>query len=142
MKKLCIAALFALIFLCGCGNDRNVPKIDEYTWSMTSVQSAEDNGKAIIVGDEADRISDEAVMELTCTAENGILTVTDSSSDMTYTGSYAVRSESVESFIYDITLDGEEGYAVSAMTTYMDGTQTPTLILSFAEYTLNFQTNE
>ena len=41
------------------------------------------------------------------------------------------------SSIYEVVVDGKEGMAVVAMTTYHDGSQDPTFIINLGDYTIN-----
>ena len=77
-------------------------------------------------------------IELVCEAEGGNLTLTDWTNDRTYTGTYQQSQRDSKSTIYEVNVDGTNGMAVAAMTTYLDGTQDPTLIFNLGDYTVNF----
>ena len=136
MRK--ISLLFAvLLFLTGCNNSQ-VPKIDEYDWVMTSVQSIDADGQAIAFGERGSSTLPSAQqVDLTCKAENGNLTLTDQTNNKTYTGTYKLTQTDPKSNIYEVVVDGKEGMAVVAMTTYHDGSQAPTFIINLGDYTIN-----
>ena len=73
-----------------------------------------------------------------CRAQNGKLTVTDQTNNKTYTGTYKFNGTDPQSSVYEVVIDGKEGMAVVAMTTYHDGSQNPTFIISLGDYTINF----
>ena len=126
-----------LVLLAGCSS--KTPKIDEYTWVMTSVQSMEAGGQAVAYGEKGSSTLERAKqIELVCEAQGGNLTLTDRTSDRTYTGTYQQSQRDSKSTIYEVDVDGTSGVAVAAMTTYQDGTQDPTLIFNLGEYTVNF----
>lgn len=138
MKKRLSALIPLILLLAGCGG-RDVPKIDEYMWEMTSVQSIEENGQAVAYGERGHSILADAVqLDMDCVAENGVLTVTDHTNQITYTGTYRLRNTDPRAVSYDIVLDGKEGIAVAAMTTYHDGTQNSTFIINLGDYAINF----
>lgn len=138
MKKFIITAAAILLLFCGCGKN-DVPRIEEYTWEMTSVQSAAENGGSIAYGERGHGTVDGAVLlDMECTAENGVLTITDNTNQVTYSGTYTLRQHDPQSETYDIMLDGHDGIAVTAMTTYHDGSAEPTLIINLVEYAINF----
>lgn len=138
MKKL-VGLLFLLILcLTGCSRT-DVVDIAGYSWRMTSVQGGEDGAVVACPADKADSYEEAAVLELRCEAENGVLTLTDSTNAKTYTGNYRVTQTSPEATIYEVTIGDTQGYAVTGMTTYLDGSQDPTFILSIKGYAINFQ---
>lgn len=67
-----------------------------------------------------------------------MLTVTDNINQITYSGTYTIKGHDPQSEIYDVVLDGKDGIAVAAMTTYHDGSAEPTLIINLKDYALNF----
>lgn len=137
MKRAGLLLALLLVLLTGCSS--KTPKIDEYTWVMTSVQSMEAGGQAVVYGEKGSSTLEGAKqIELVCEAQGGNLTLTDRTSDRTYTGTYQQSQRDSKSTIYEVDVDGTSGVAVAAMTTYQDGTQDPTLIFNLGEYTVNF----
>ena len=140
MKKIILLLVLAifLLFLIGCRND-HVPRIEEYNWVMTSVQSMDADGRVIAFGERgSSTLSSAKLVELTCTAENGQITLIDQTNSKTYVGTYKRTQTDPSSSIYEVVVNGKEGHAVVAMTSYHDGSQEPTLIIDFGEYTINF----
>ena len=137
MKKLCLLWMISLLFLGGCSKN-SVPKMEDYEWVMTSVQSNED-GRVIAFGGRKSSTFDSAEqVELTCQAESGILTLTDQTNSKIYTGTYKLTQTDPQSSIYEVIVNGNEGMAVVAMTTYNDGNQEPTFIVNLGDYSINF----
>lgn len=138
MKKLSIIFIAFILLLAGC-SQADVPKVDEYTWEMTSVQSKEQDGQAVAYGERgSSTLSDAVPMKLVCTAKDGVLTLTDTTNSKTYTGTYKSKGTDPRSAHYEVTLEGKEGLAVVAMTTYHDGSQDPTFIINLDDYVINF----
>lgn len=137
MKRAGLLLALLLVLLTGCSS--KAPKIDEYTWVMTSVQSMEAGGQAVAYGEKGSSTLEGAKqIELVCEAQGGNLTLTDRTNDRTYTGTYQQSQRDSKSTIYEVDVDGTSGVAVAAMTTYQDGTQDPTLIFNLGDYTVNF----
>lgn len=137
MKRAGLLLALLLVLLTGCSS--KTPKIDEYTWVMTSVQSMEAGGQAVAYGEKGSSTLEGAKqIELVCEAQDGNLTLTDRTNDRTYTGTYQESQRDSKSTIYEVSVDGTSGVAVVAMTTYQDGTQDPTLIFNLGDYTVNF----
>ena len=142
MKQVrrCFIILPILLLLTSCGNS-DIPKIDEYTWQMTSIQSREANGGVIAYGEQwsADAVEEDAAeLVMDCSAKEGILTLVDRTNEATYTGSYTVSCENPDGVIYNVTLNGQEGVAVTGMTTYSNETKEATFIINLGEYAINF----
>lgn len=137
MKRAGLLLALLLVLLTGCSS--KTPKIDEYTWVMTSVQSMEAGGQAVAYGEGGSSTLEGAKqIELVCEAQGGNLTLTDRTNDRTYIGTYQQSQRDSKSTIYEVDVDGTSGVAVAAMTTYQDGTQDSTLIFNLGDYTVNF----
>ena len=137
MKRAGLLLALLLVLLTGCSS--KTPKIDEYTWVMTSVQSMEAGGQAVAYGEGgSSTLEGTKQIELVCEAQGGNLTLTDRTNDRTYTGTYQQSQRDSKSTMYEVDVDGTSGVAVAAMTTYQDGTQDPTLIFNLGDYTVNF----
>ena len=133
MKRAGLLLALLLVLLTGCSS--KAPKIDEYTWVMTSVQSMEAGGQAVAYGEKGSSTLEGAKqIELVCEAQGGNLTLTDRTNDRTYTGTYQQSQRDSKSTIYEVDVDGTSGVAVAAMTPYQDGT----LIFNLGDYTVNF----
>lgn len=143
MKRLSVLLCLLLLLLAGCGSngskDGIVPKIEDYSWQMTTVQSMEAEGQAVAYGPGNDSTLETAVeILLSCTAAEGTITLTDETNGQTYYGTYKLTESDQQTLIYEVTIGGTEGMAVVSMTTYHDGSQTPTFIIGLCDYALNF----
>lgn len=138
MKKAGLLLALLLLVLTGCGSSK-APKIEAYSWVMTSVQSMEAGGQAVAYGQRGSSTLEGAKqIELLCQAKDGKLTLTDQTNNQTYTGTYQQSQVDPSSILYEVEVEGKEGVAVAAMTTYQDGSQEPTLILNLGDHTVNF----
>lgn len=141
MKKPVIL-FFALIFLLftGCENiGKNIPEIDSYIWQVKTVQTSENNGEVIACSPEKYYIYKSAKqIDLTCKAEKGKLTITDSTNNKTYEGTYKKTNKAVDGVIYEINIEGKKGYAASGITTYSDGSSENVFNMSIDDYSLSF----
>ena len=99
-----------------------------------------ENGQSVIdATDGTDTAHSEAKkVDVTLSASNGIITVTDNTNEKIYKGTYAVQGKKPKGTDYEISVNGINGYATVAMTTYADGSEEPTLPISLGEYTLYF----
>jgi hypothetical protein len=143
MKKI-ISVIFVgmiLLGLVGCGSKEAVT-IEGYDWELTLIQTQEDGsivGCATEYYEAHKEIEGLIVVDLTCSAENGSFTITDKTNEKAYTGTYTVNEKDVETIIYDVTTSSNEGMAVTSVTKDDNGGETPTLIIRFGDYALNFQ---
>lgn len=78
---------------------------------------------------------------LSCTAEDGTLTLLVENSGQTFRGSYFRSEESAGTKRHVINLEGIEGSATTGWTSYANGTQIPTLIIELNGHVLNYQGN-
>ena len=141
MKRLSVLlCLLLLLLLAGCGSkDSTVPKIEDYSWQMTTAQSIEAEGQAVAYGPGNNSTLETAVeILLTCTAADGTITLTDETIGQTYSGTYKLTETDQQTSTYEVTVGETEGMAVVSMTTYHDDSQTPTFIISLGDYALNF----
>ena len=60
------------------------------------------------------------------------------SDDQDHSGSYRVTESNRQSILYAVTVGETEGMAVVSKTTYHDGGESPTLILSLGDYAIQF----
>ena len=108
---------------------------------MRTVLRATENVEELMIAGSAQVVTghDHAkVINMTLTASDGEFTVKDNDGGQTYTGEYKVTDVTMGSATYEISIDGESGHAVTAMTTYADGTREPTLAMRIGEYWLSF----
>lgn len=144
-KKVLFAVMPILLILCffGCGNVQDT-KIDEYDWSMTTVQSVAQNGKVIAYNPdtitEDELVYNEAkAMEIILTAQKGTITLSDKTNNKDYEGTYKLKTAEYDTAIYEIIVNGNTGNAVVSYVISSDGNRYVTLILSLGDYAVNFQ---
>lgn len=106
--------------------------VENHDWQFKFAQSSE-TGEVIFCSEEfAEGFPDAKIMEMTAKAENGKLIATDGENEIIlvwYTVEKAVPGEST---IYDIADEnGIKGNASVGKTTYVDGSDEYTLIISF-----------
>ena len=148
MKKL-ITLFCAVIFavtLSACNAD--VVKIEDYEWKMRTVMSndteaAQYQDELVVAVGEADELYPDAeIVDMTLTAKDGEITITDTTNGKTYNGTYEVIQKTPKGTDYEIIIDGVTGYATVAPTEYYDGTEIPTLPINIDGYSLYFIPNE
>ena len=148
MKKILSVFLlsFMVFTLSACNAD--VLKIEDYEWKMRTVASndieaAQTPDELIVAVGEADELYPDAeIVDLTLTAKGGEITITDTTNDRTYTGTYEVMQKTPKGTDYEIIIDGVNGYATVAPTEYYDGSEIPTLPININGYSLYFIPNE
>lgn len=143
MKKI-LSTLLLLVFvftLSACGS--NVVSIENYAWKMRTVMSndielADSDAIVLAVGEKDEMYPDAKIVDLTLTAKDGKLTITDATNNKTYTGTYSVEKTTSDGTNYKVTIDGKEGYATVAPTEYYDGSEVSTLPINLGEYSVYF----
>ena len=142
MKKILPVIMIAILILALGGCSSQAVTIENHTLKLTFIQSTEDGA---IIGCASDYYEDHKdienliVVDLACDAPGTYFTIIDKTNHNTYYFNYAVKEENSETIIYDVTSDINTGMAVTSVTKADDGTETPTLIITIGEYTLNFQ---
>ena len=130
-----IATLTMALSACGMGK----VKIEDYEWKMRTIMHGEDNQVVVDAVGEYDTAHPEAkIVELTLVAKDGKITITDHTNNKTYEGRYTVEQKTPAGTDYKVTIDGKEGYATVAMTTYADGTEEPTLPINLGTHSIYF----
>ena len=142
MKKL-VCVLVVLIFALGlsaCSGD--VVAIEDYEWKMGAVmrndiEVAQNEDELVVAVGEKDDIHPNAkIVELKLVAKDGTITVTDTTNNKTYNGTYKVQRKTPKGTDYEVMIDGIKGYATVAPTEYYDGSEVPTLPINLGEYSL------
>ena len=145
MKKILYTVPLMLLFifsLSSCASE--TISIEDYEWKMRTVMSgnietAQNEDALIVAVGEPDELYPEAkIIDLTLIAKEGKITVTDKTNNKTYTGTYEVQQKTPQGTDYEITINGQDGYATVAPTEYYDGSDVPTLPISLGEYSLYF----
>ena len=140
MKKIIstiilIAILTITLSACGLGK----VKIEDYEWKMRTIMHGEDNQVVVDAVGEDDPAHPEAkIIDMTLTAKDGKITITDHTNNKTYEGTYKVEQKTPAGTDYKVTIDGNEGYATVARTTYADGTEEPTLPINLGTHSIYF----
>ena len=130
-----IATLTIALSACGMGK----VKIEDYEWKMRTIMHGEDNQVVVDVVGEYDTAHPEAkIVEMTLVAKDGKIRITDHTNNKTYEGTYTVEQKTPAGTNYEVTIDGKEGYATVAMTTYADGTEEPTLPVNLGTHSIYF----
>ena len=130
-----IATLTIALSACGMGK----VKIEDYEWKMRTIMHGEDNQVVVDAVGEDDPAHPEAkIIDMTLTAKDGKITITDHTNNKTYEGTYTVEQKTPVGTDYKVTIDGKEGYATVAMTTYADGTEEPTLPINLGTHSIYF----
>ena len=130
-----IATLTIALPACGLGKI----KIEDYDWKMRTIMHGEDNQVVVDAVGKYDTAHPEAkIIDMILTAKDGKITIKDNTNNKTYEGTYTVEQKTPAGTNYKVTIDGKEGYATVAMTTYADGTEEPTLPINLGTHSIYF----
>lgn len=148
MKKILSVFLMSFIVFALSACNADVVKIEDYEWEMRTVmsndtESAQYQDELVVAVGEADELYPDAeIVDMTLTAKDGEITITDTTNGKTYTGTYEVMQKTPKGTDYEIIIDGVNGYATVAPKEYYDGTEIPTLPINIDGYSLYFIPNE
>ena len=135
-KAFFLIILLVLLLTSGC---KSSPAINDFSWKMSTIASIENEQLNVIaVGDSNYAHPEAEVIDMTLIASDGKIILTDNTNSKTYEGTYFIDGKNLRSTSYKITIEGEDGYATVAMTTYLDGSKKPTLPISLGNYTIYF----
>lgn len=123
-----------LLLLTGCGS--SAPGIEDQVWQLGSLSQISEGSEPVVLY-SADTAEDPA--PLTCAAQQGNFTLTDSRDGTKYQGSYQVMDRSSSGTGYSLTLGDTSGMAMVSYTKYASGESVPTLVLQLDEYLFYFQ---
>ena len=142
MKKIISICLFVVLLFCfaACGDkiieENKIPLADEYEWVMRYTQKT--GGKVVAYGsDKYSQYDNAKEIEMTATAKDGIIIISDITNDKSYEVDRTPESQNYKFNVY-----GVEGFGMTAMTKYYNGEtyyETPTMIIQLGEYTLTFE---
>lgn len=144
MKKI-ISIFLMLIFtfaLSACNSDEFA--IEDYEWKMRAVmrndiEVAPNEDELVVAVGEADELYPDAeIVDLTLIAKDGEITVTDTTNNKTYNGTYTIMQKTPDGTDYEMTIDGVSGYATVAPTGYYDDPEIPTLPINIDGYSVYF----
>lgn len=144
MKKILSVFLMSLAIFTLSACDGDVVAIEDYEWKMRTVMSndteaAQYQDELVIAVGEADELYPDAeIVDMTLTAKDGEITITDSTNGETYTGTYEVMQKTPKGTDYEIIIDGATGYATVSPTEYYDSSEIPTLPINIDGYSLYF----
>lgn len=121
--------LLLIFLLAGCGKADDGLRIEGHDW--TYVNAVDSAGAPL------------DLTALTCTAQDGSLSVTDADGNARQSGTYTLAQRGADSALYDIALNGESGNAVVSITECTDAagekSSEYTLILSLPEQAIYFR---
>lgn len=144
MKKI-ISIFLMLTFtfaLSACNSDEFA--IEDYEWKMRAVmrndiEVAQNEDELVVAVGEADELYPDAeIVDLTLIAKDGEITVTDTTNNKTYNGTYTIMQKTPDGTDYEMTIDGVSGYATVAPTGYYDDPEIPTLPINIDGYSIYF----
>lgn len=144
MKKILSVFLMSFIVFALSACNADVVKIEDYEWEMRTVmsndtESAQYQDELVVAVGEADELYPDAeIVDMTLTAKDGEITITDTTNGKTYNGTYEVMQKTPKGTDYEIIIDGVNGYATVAPTEYYDGSEIPTLPINIDGYSLYF----
>lgn len=148
MKKavFSVLSLCLLLVLCACSSSKK-SSIEDYQWKMQMIQSNDINVEqnadlsVVAVGTADDLYAHAPVVELVLTAEDGKLSLEDKTNHKEYEGSYLKQKSTPEGIIYEVVVNGQDGYA-TVSTTKSNGTETPTMPINLGNYSIYFVPEE
>ena len=128
MKKILSVFLMSFIVFALSACNADVVKMEDYEWKMRTVMSndteaAQYQDELVVAVGEADELYPDAeIVDMTLTAKDGEITITDTTNGKTYNGTYEVMQKTPKGTDYEIIIDGVTGYATVAPTEYYDRT--------------------
>lgn len=148
MKRIVLVlSLVITMLLSACGvKGKPIVYIESYEWKLQSVMSNDteiaDEELVIAVGEQDELYPNAKVVDIVLTANNGEITLTDTTNNKTYAGTYKMTEETSKSATYEIKIDGIVGNAIIAIKEHLGNRLTPTLPINLGEYTVYFLPNE
>ena len=144
MKKLLISVLASIFMfaLSACNTEKFA--IEDYEWKMRAVmrndiEVAQNEDELVVAVGEFDELyPDVKIVDLTLTAKEGEITITDVTNDKTYTGTYNVIKKTSKETDYEVIIDGVSGFATASETKYYDDSEVPTLPINLGDYCVYF----
>ena len=144
MKKLLISVLVSIFIfaLCACNTEKFA--IEDYEWKNSAVmrndiEVAQNEDELVVAVGEFDELyPDVKIVDLTLTAKEGEITITDVTNDKTYTGTYNVIKKTSKETDYEVIIDGVSGFATASETKYYDDSEVPTLPINLGDYCVYF----
>lgn len=137
-----IPVLILTLLLASCGTE--TVSIEDYEWKLQAVmkndvEAAQDEDTLVIAVGETDEFYPDAkIVDVVLTAKDEKITVVDGTNDKTYSGTYKETEKTPDGIIYEIVIDGKEGFATVSSTEHYEGTDVPTLPINMGEYSVYF----
>ena len=135
--------LLSLTLLFSSCATKNI-SIEDYEWQMRTVISGDietsqnEDSLVVAVGEPDELYPDAKIVDLILIAKDGKITINDETNNKTYNGTYKVQQKTPKGNVYEVTINGQDGYATVALTEYYDGSEIPTLPINLGEYGLYF----
>lgn len=135
--------LLSLTLLFSSCATKNI-SIEDYEWQMRTVISGDietsqnEDSLVVAVGEPDELYPDAKIVDLILIAKDGKITINDETNNKTYNGTYKVQQKTPKGNVYEVTINGQDGYATVAPTEYYDGSEIPTLPINLGEYGLYF----
>lgn len=135
--------LLSLTLLFSSCATKNI-SIEDYEWQMRTVISGDietsknEDSLVVAVGEPDKLYPDAKIVDLILIAKDGKITINDETNNKTYNGTYKVQQKTPKGNVYEVTINGQDGYATVAPTEYYDGSEIPTLPINLGEYGLYF----
>ena len=135
--------LLSLTLLFSSCATKNI-SIEDCEWQMRTVISGDietsqnEDSLVVAVGEPDELHPDAKIVNLTLIAKDGKITINDETNNKTYNGTYKVQQKTPKGNVYEVTINGQDGYATVAPTEYYDGSEIPTLPINLGEYGLYF----
>ena len=83
------------------------------------IEVAQNEDELVVAVGEADELYPDAeIVDLTLTAKDGEITVTDTTNNKTYNGTYTIMQKTPDGTDYEVIIDGVSGNATVAPTEY------------------------
>ena len=142
MKRtgIVLLALVLAFSLCACSSRKEI-EAEKHSWDFSIVQIS-DGGKVIYCARDKKNLYENAeVLDLSCTFENKVMTITENNSSESWQFRYKFNSESQQTQIYNLKplFDEDiEGFASVGLTQYHDGISEYTLVIYYGDYALYF----
>lgn len=134
--------LLSLTLLFSSCATKNI-SIEDCEWQMRTVisgdiETSQNEDSLVAVGEPDELYPDAKIVDLILIAKDGKITINDETNNKTYNGTYKVQQKTPKGNVYEVTINGQDGYATVAPTEYYDGSEIPTLPINLGEYGLYF----
>ena len=136
LLSFCVFVIAICLAFSACSSD--IAKIEDFEWKMRTVMKNDSDLVVPAVGEADEAYPNARIVDLTLLAKKGKITIIDATNNIKYEGSYTTEGTNPKGTDYKVTIDGKEGYATVAMTTYDNGRKEPTLPINLGDYSIYF----